>query len=124
MMKHRCIIVFAQHSISIFIFFLILTCVNQVEGSRHLTNKLSTTSIDRFKLYKAYSGPSKRGIGHAIVHYHFPTPVKGLKITQAYSGPSRRGVGHMAHALMHLKQNPSPTPIKKLKTAKTYRSCP
>lgn len=124
MLKHHGkVIVFAQHSISIFIFFLVLSFANQVEGSRPHTDKLSTTSIDRFKLFKAYSGPSKRGIGHAIMHYHFATPIKRLKITRAYnSGPSKRAIGHMAHTLMHLMQNRSPTPINRFKMAKTYSS--
>lgn len=106
MMKRHGIIVFSLHySISIVIFLLLMThsCVNQVEGSWPLTQKLSSISINNFKLSKAYSGPSQRGIGHAVIHNaHFPTPlISRLKITTtqpySYSSPTETGIDHATH---------------------------
>lgn len=123
-MNRRGIIVFLlQHcSISTVIFLLLMTlsCANQVEGSRPLTHKLSSISINKFKLSKAYSGPSRRGIGHAIIHNaHFPTPlINRSKITTtqpySYSGPTQTGIDHAAHT------DPTPTPIKRFNKAQPY----
>ncbi|PON84712.1 hypothetical protein TorRG33x02_195390 [Trema orientale] len=105
---------------------LSITIATQVEGSRpvvryHKVSITATTIIDQLKIAKAYSGPSKSGIGHAIMHIsnvlHTNYKSKGFKISRAYSGPSRKGSGH---GLTNLLRNLSSTPFKKFKTAKAY----
>ncbi|EXB89249.1 hypothetical protein L484_006803 [Morus notabilis] len=105
-----------NYTISVVMIFLLMVSFGmQVKASRpliiHHHVKLSkTSSSHRLKIAKAYSGPSNKGIGHAIMHDNV-LPInyasKRLKITQAYSGPSRRGVGH---GLSHLLRNRSSTP--------------
>lgn len=99
-----------------------------VEGARplvkyHKVSSTTTTSIEQLKRVEAYSGPSKSGIGHAIMHnnvFHY-SPSKGLKISRAYSGPSRKGAGH---GLTNLLRNHSSTPFKRFKAAAEAYSGP
>ncbi|KAF3446597.1 hypothetical protein FNV43_RR11777 [Rhamnella rubrinervis] len=122
MKRHGIIVLSLRYSISTVIFlllFMTLSFVNQVEGSRPLTHKLSSISINKFKLSKAYSGPSNRGAGHAIIHTaHFPTPlINRLKITTtkpySCSVPTETGIDHVGHT------DPT-TPIKRFNKAQPY----
>lgn len=96
MKKHHGFVkVFAMNSISAVIFLLlILSSAVDVEGSRPLVHKLSSNSnsISKFQIVQAYSGPSRRGVGHALMHLNLsPAP---FKISKAYSGPDKGGDGH------------------------------
>ncbi|CAB4266273.1 unnamed protein product [Prunus armeniaca] len=96
MKKHHGFIkVLAVNSISAVIFLLLLlSSAVEVEGSRPLVHKLSSNSnsISKFQIVQAYSGPSRRGVGHALMHLNLsPAPIK---ISEAYSGPDKGGDGH------------------------------
>ncbi|CAL8996295.1 unnamed protein product [Prunus brigantina] len=98
MKKHHGFIkVFAVNSISAVIFLLLLLLLSsavEVEGSRPLVHKLSSNSnsISKFQIVQAYSGPSRRGVGHALMHLNL-SPAR-FKISEAYSGPDKGGDGH------------------------------
>ncbi|KAM1224278.1 hypothetical protein FF1_043092 [Malus domestica] len=84
---------------SVIIFLLILSAAMEIEGSRSLVDKLisSSSSISsRLKIVKAYSGPSRRGAGHAFLHVNLSprAPVKKLTTAKVFSGPAKGGVGH------------------------------
>ncbi|KAJ0026122.1 hypothetical protein Pint_08704 [Pistacia integerrima] len=52
-------------SISVIIILIILiSCSVQVNATRPINHRLSLTSFTKLNMARAYSGPSKRGIGH------------------------------------------------------------
>ncbi|KDP41671.1 hypothetical protein JCGZ_16078 [Jatropha curcas] len=78
-MKHTRHIVFSLSFIVITYLVVLSSFSVQVESSRPLSHRLPPTSTNSFRIAKAYSGPSRRGIGH---------------VSLAYAGPSHSGIGH------------------------------
>ncbi|KAM6543070.1 hypothetical protein CsatB_007517 [Cannabis sativa] len=104
----------SMYTIIVLVLSLLLLLSMQVESSRPLVH-YNKVSIDQSKIVDP---SNKSGImGH--VHVHTGNNKYGFKISKAYSGPSRRGIGHgLTNLLRNLSSSSSTNPFKRFKEAK------